>query len=871
MPKVIEYAPPWLSRPSPGFSFFTQKKDSKKDPKLSLSLDEEPYVGPRRTIARRGREVFAVVGNQLRWAELAVLKDKWQEIVKAKREAKQDSAEKGASRRKKAEKEGTRKAENDVSYIVLNPNVYGEITQLAISPDGVFMAIVTRHTIHVSVLPDPSHLSSGDTTPLKVKTFQLGPTVHVRPQSPVIAALWHPLGVYDNHGGCLVTVTQDAIVRLWEINKNDHWSFDKPTIAVDLKRLIDATSSDEDLTPSGFGRSKGFSADSFEMEVASACFGGSGFAEEDPWSPFTLWVAMRPGFVHALCPLLPSKWQVPSLTLPTLSNTILVGLADVEDDFSQEKEDFHLKQHRWLSEIDSQEPLPLPETCQWKIGAEIRLRPDGFSAIPRMQGPFYVESGNSDDLDVTDIMVIPAKTDFDNILETGDELAGDIEDGPPVTMIVLATRSGVVHTCLELQGVGASWLPKHTGFSFGQDYATPIQLLPLETLETAREQAKRDFAWPLLTQGVQSRYSFFVTNACNVTYVSFRNWAERAAKELQDPTRSGALFRLKIRCDGDLAERETIAKSTEPGFSCSSPVEHLPACLVLYDYDLGYLLLTHSVLRAHAAILDCPSFIFDISKADDPDAEEHRQIKAPLRSPYQAPSIFYSADPLADFLEVHAPRDHAFLKEEVTLSAATLDVIVAAHGILSTHTSTLERAASGLFVRAQRLSIEMRDQLAHLTEISNRIIGVNDKIGPGLDESGNSIQPFDESDDSLTARVVKAKKRQEEFQERYSRIKSNILKAGGKPLSLKEKTWIHEVETLSQSLNFSDQGKSRILERIEKAKITARQLINETKRFEKLQDSSAKSARPSGKGQQEVTQGHRRQVVMEALQMIDKE
>lgn len=40
----------------------------------------EEYLGPNRTIAHRGSEVFVVVGKQIRWADLPSLKDEWQAV-----------------------------------------------------------------------------------------------------------------------------------------------------------------------------------------------------------------------------------------------------------------------------------------------------------------------------------------------------------------------------------------------------------------------------------------------------------------------------------------------------------------------------------------------------------------------------------------------------------------------------------------------------------------------------------------------------------------------------------------------------------------------------------------------------------------------
>lgn len=82
MPKVISYTPPWLSRPSPGASLFSSS--APKDPGSLRSPKGADYLGPSRTLARRGNEVFTVVDNQIRWSSLTRLKDEWQQRARSK-------------------------------------------------------------------------------------------------------------------------------------------------------------------------------------------------------------------------------------------------------------------------------------------------------------------------------------------------------------------------------------------------------------------------------------------------------------------------------------------------------------------------------------------------------------------------------------------------------------------------------------------------------------------------------------------------------------------------------------------------------------------------------------------------------------------
>ena len=77
MPKILEYTPDWLSRPSPGFKLFSSSKQKQSLNPLDSKRKNDDYDGPNRMIARRGTEVFVVVDDSIRWADLGTLKDSW--------------------------------------------------------------------------------------------------------------------------------------------------------------------------------------------------------------------------------------------------------------------------------------------------------------------------------------------------------------------------------------------------------------------------------------------------------------------------------------------------------------------------------------------------------------------------------------------------------------------------------------------------------------------------------------------------------------------------------------------------------------------------------------------------------------------------
>jgi nucleoporin NUP82 len=99
MPQVISYTPAWLEKGNFGYDIFT---GAARNPAgthsaplngFSTSKKKNERPGPRRTIARRGTEMFTAVGKEIRWADLAYLKEAW--IYK---EEKKNSSSKGKER-----------------------------------------------------------------------------------------------------------------------------------------------------------------------------------------------------------------------------------------------------------------------------------------------------------------------------------------------------------------------------------------------------------------------------------------------------------------------------------------------------------------------------------------------------------------------------------------------------------------------------------------------------------------------------------------------------------------------------------------------------------------------------------------------------
>ena len=287
----------------------------------------------------------------------------------------------------------------------------------------------------------------------------LGPTRHILSESPVASVLWHPLGV---GGESLVTVTADAVVRVWELDHNNRWTFDQPTTEIDLRKLVYGKSADENFKPAT-GTGKGFSLDALDMNVASACFGGTGSEAESGWCSMTIWIAMKEGDIYALCPLLPQKWQPPPTLIPTLTSTVSAKHMWREEEWNSLGESRQNDlQFQWLTEIDKQEPI----IHQSEFGAAPDINiydcPTSPSAIPRLQGPFSISPYDEDqDLELSDIHVIASKLDLEELMYGEDEdiHLDENQGGLSASVVCLMTTTGRVFICIDLKGIEGDWLP----------------------------------------------------------------------------------------------------------------------------------------------------------------------------------------------------------------------------------------------------------------------------------------------------------------------------------------------------------------------------------------------------------------------------
>ena len=790
MPKVVGYTPPWLAKPSPGSKIFSDPEAQSPPPLTKRSSYLSSFSGPTNTqtqgpsrlLAQRGTETFAVVGNKIRWADLAAVKDSWEL--------------KSSSGPKKSTDDGRRLGDDQPAYRTLSSPVYYQIRQLAISPSGTFMAICTEHTVHIALLPDASRLRDRDHSPIRMKTYQLGPTTHVIPESPIMSVLWHPLAAGSDSEDCLITVTAEAAVRVWEIDRSNQWSFEKPSLAIDLRRLADGGSCDDNFEPAGFGKSRGFSVDAFDMEVSAACFGGNGGHGEDPWASMTLWTAMRTGDLYALCPLLPSKWKPNHTALGQLSVDAIAKYS-VVDDADDAEGRVLTQQYEWLQDVDAADH-----------NGDVRERPSKFGVIPKLQGPFEVPLSDSTvDVDVSDVYLVPAKYDQDPEDFEEDEEDQNLVDETnllPYTVICLATTDGQVYVSLDVEGVSGQWLPKQSKSVFAVPEADAYMLVPLGTLQTAPEDSLfPENDWPMFTSEPSSPYSFFLTSTTNISSITMSDWLTRFAEELsstQSPL-SGLKTRLEALCQDKLALTDHVLKLPQES---SASDQRLSCPVILSDSNLGYFLLTSAAFQGYAVCFDEPHS-GDVSLTSPPKLlalPPPEAFAAPIPEPSHPPRVFYNVPeifkksqqaPLSKFMSNASSRNLQALKQTMKLSPAVLDTLVNVHRSFAPDCSRLETAAAELFRKCERLQKELHQHVEEIVKIAEKLQSSREHIETRYDEEyiyNNAIEK----------RMKTSQGRQQALLERFDKIRKKSARAGesARAVSTKEREWMDEIATLSE-------------------------------------------------------------------------
>lgn len=781
----------------------------------------------------------------------------------------------------------------------LKVSVPGRITQLHIAPQGDFLVVLTAtNTAHVVLLPSSDRFTSSDTNALRPKVWQLGPTLHVRERSPIASCIWHPLGT---EGHALITITEDAILRLWELNTNDRKSFEDPALSFDLKKLANATSAEENLRASKYGAGLEFTPDIFEMEVAAACFGGNGYSGEAPWAPMTLWIAMKTGDIYALSPLLPSRWQPPPGLVQDLATQVRANQLQLADAHSgtSDLERFTIQaQLKWIEDVEGQDPV-IPSTQSVFEGSEVYKRPSKPSAVPRLQGPFSITPDADTDFELTDIFVVGLKgNSLDDVSEDEfDELATTSVDQPMSGGVVcLLTSNARVLICLDLDGVEAQWLPSKSATRRQSvfEMEQPIQDLLLIDTVSLTEMSEVQFCTPAITPDIRARPAFFITHDKGISYVSLdellsllRDELSIDEADLSSDSPAGVGFRTSMLLqDSKITVEKPLKFSTSEGDTKVLP--NLATAITLEDSDIGYFLLTTADNLPFACTLDLPlsdlKFDLDNLALDESNTTADRLASEgpPFDDPqpaYQPAEAFYRKSQYPKFLASHIPDRHRrVLGEEIKLSPAAFDIFYHSHKTIDVETEELQKGVAELFRRVERMQDEWRDVVRRAAELNSRvdaIVGDDD-----IDYEPEEGQDDDEEDkilgrtkERIDGRMERVQHRQHELSEQYERVMAKVRRAKSKELSDKERAWGEEVTSTMHDLGGADNSsetngeaaKSRLKQRLDEVQRLKNELVAQAKKVAEQQDDE------SNAGTFKVPEGLRKRGIERVMELLERE
>jgi nucleoporin NUP82 len=718
-----------------------------------------------------------------------------------------------------------------------------------------------------------------DIGPLKLKTFRLGPSIENIGDGPaIVCALWHPLGV---HGRCLVTISDDSVLRLWELNREDRSSFDESALSIDLIRLLNAKDEDANLRASRYQSGKAFTPDYAYIEPVSACFGGLGRNGENPWSSMTLWIAMTDGDLYALCPILPTKFQGFPGLVSCLSNLLNAKSMEIlESSTSSSDDEYHLRQETiWVQDLEGQEPYV-------SIGSfntpdvEIFSRPSAPQPKPTLQGPFDF---GLDSVQIADILIRNVSVAEEPLqLETGELLLDESDDLDPmaVSVLCLLTREGTLHVLLNTDGVEPRWLPSKTPLSTPKKTALvlsstedePTPLLFLGSINVLKPTNSRSIStgMPMITPDIQSSYSFFITHVAGVSHVSLDSLIELLQAQLLDPVQDGSDFRVDLFLNSAKPTIEHLIKfdKEQKGVNAS-----ILTCIVLVDSDLGYFVLTSTSGHPHAVTLD--TRYRDTMQESTQSTNQYSslyqdsfEVSQP-RQPYEADDGFYVQSEVPAFLKNLASRSAVSLHENVRLSPETLGILMEAHQLFSKECQNLSEAVARAHIACNTLLSDFQDQIAKVRGVARRIDAV----------TGNDEEQFADEEgqergrDRIEARMQRVLERQQKLAAKYKSMQKKLACLSGPNVSLREKEFVNEIESISADLRnkLSDSGPvGKLGLRMQDVKNLCEEVISQTESISKESPSSpSKSDRPPSRAQ--VPAGLRKSKMNEVMKLLERQ
>ena len=326
-------------------------------------------------------------------------------------------------------------------------------------------------------------------------------------------------------------------------------------------------------------------------------------------------------------------------------------------------------------------------------------------------------------------------------------------------------------------------------------------LVIVETIELTEDETSSFNQ--CFTPDIKTDFSFFVSHASGIFYISLEPWIRKLENELAEPQNDGAEFRLNRLLETANSQVEQCIRFPVPNGTTVSEVTSCVAIDIADGGNIGYLLLTTVGDEPQAAFLDVP-------EDGVPTEEELTQYLAwerppsEMRQSYQPPKELYGASNLRSLVDQIVPSRHAAsLKDEIRLSPVNLQLLMEVHKILAQHTRKLRDAVADLFRRCERLQLEFKDQVFRSARVAGKIDSVT-----GADDADVSKGSGGYGSAKINERLERVKARQEQINRRYETLRRKMANVGGADLSEKECAWVEELQIMERSLDKTAQNLS---------------------------------------------------------------
>ncbi|KAF3906361.1 hypothetical protein ABW20_dc0104274 [Dactylellina cionopaga] len=740
--------PEWLREDSLASSLLSET--SSKTGYDGRKIAKKLFPSQKRTVLLRDTELFIAHGREIRCADLKDLKTA----------SEKDEQVSGGA------------------YQVLElPNLDFDISQIVKSADGETIIVVGEYDVGVALLPAPGVVAPGARSKMALKYYNLGSSIQTNEKSRVLRAIFHPLGARP----CIVVLTDDAMIRVYEVEFNKEGSFVEPSETLDLKHML------------GIERTSSYLID--DVEPASMCFGGVGSI----WSIFTLYILMKNGEIYSICPFLPSKWMLDSDFMEELKYELQIHqeIRDSADNTISALNRHNSKQICfWIHEISrlirvqslSNKNIELEDEAAGYILPKPAL-PD-FEA-PLLQGPYLFQ---------------PAP---DEVFDEG-VFASDISrvGAAQYAVIVVAWSTGRVDMMLEFENVSPRWHSNSLKYKKFNDRSPYPVLSGFESINIHLPDATENSSavHPSFTVDINFPYTLLLNHGFGVELLNLEDWMNKLSKVMDQEDDEGVIEDALNK-----SERTTVLRALgAPGRGVTNTV--LGSSLI-YDAYLGYLLIAATTSKPGFAVLQWPSkYNTRMLKLKQERSDVSSTSSRPTPAVFAKPSQGVDGDAIAAvqqqitdcrqklqlFRQILDPR---VLASEVQISNDNIAIISRLRNMLFDELDARYASAQQIHAAAVQQQQRFHEQINNIRRFSEQ------------------LEEREKQQQALRDKVQKTTDSQQVLKERVDGILSKLSaiskKGGYSPMSQAETDYveeIHGIEKIVKQINSKQQKMADFME-----------------------------------------------------------